>query len=121
MKIKLDENFPARTASVLNAAGHDVHTAGEESLSGCDDLELWNAAQREERFLITQDMDFSDVRRFTPGTHSGILLVRLRSPSADNLVERVRELFHKESATEWSGCFVVATEHKVRIRRPPNK
>jgi predicted nuclease of predicted toxin-antitoxin system len=42
------------------------------------DCEVWEAAQRDERFLITQDLDFSDVRRFVPGSHRGILLVRLR-------------------------------------------
>jgi predicted nuclease of predicted toxin-antitoxin system len=121
MKIKLDENLPTRTASALKTAGHDVQTVREEGLSGCFDLNLWETAQREKRFLITQDLDFSDVRRFAPGTHHGILLVRLRSPSGDILVERVEQLFLKENVGQWSGCFVVATEHKVRVRRPPSK
>jgi hypothetical protein len=34
-------------------------------------------AQRAGRFLVTQDLDFSDVRRFEPGSHHGLLLVRL--------------------------------------------
>jgi predicted nuclease of predicted toxin-antitoxin system len=80
MKIKLDENLPLRLASSLKGLGHDVYTAHEEGLGGCADREIWEAAQKESRFLITQDLDFSDARQFVPGSHCGILLVRLHSP-----------------------------------------
>jgi predicted nuclease of predicted toxin-antitoxin system len=118
MNIKLDENLPFRLASRLPSLGHDVHTAQAEGLTGRLDAEIWEAAQREARFLITQDLDFSDARRFAPGTHHGILLFRLRSPSRQNLVDRVEEIFQMEDVTPWAGCFVVATERKVRVRHP---
>jgi predicted nuclease of predicted toxin-antitoxin system len=84
MRIKIDENLPAQIASRLNSFGHEVHTAQEEGLGGCLDQMIWEAAQRDERFLITQDLDFSDARQFAPGTHHGILLVRMHSPSRIN-------------------------------------
>ena len=80
MKIKLDENLTVSIVPVLTKLGHDVQTTIEEGLKGKLDQDIWQAAQREERFLMTQDMDFSDVRRFAPGTHQGILLLRLHSP-----------------------------------------
>jgi predicted nuclease of predicted toxin-antitoxin system len=118
MRIKLDENLPLRTASRLQALGHDVHTAQDEGLSGCVDEEIWNAAQKEQRYLITQDLDFSDIRRFAPGEHHGILVIRLNSPSRLRLVERIEELFQSEDVVSWARCFAVASERKVRIRRP---
>jgi predicted nuclease of predicted toxin-antitoxin system len=121
MRAKLDENLPLQIATRLRDLGHDVHTTQQESLSGCDDSVLWKEAQREGRTLITQDLDFSDSRRFTPGTHHGIVLVRLRSPSRLRLVERVEEVFQREAVSEWAGCFVVVTEQKVRVRRAPTK
>jgi len=119
MRIKLDENLLARLSVILLSLHHDVHTVAEENLSGGSDREVWEAAQRDVRFLITQDLDFSDLRRFAPGTHSGILLVRLRSPDRESLIRRIRELFQHEEASRWTGCFVVATERKVRVVRPP--
>jgi predicted nuclease of predicted toxin-antitoxin system len=80
VKIKLDENLPERPAQELAALGHDVDTVRAEHLAGRPDNEIWQAAQSVDRFLITQDLDFSDVRRYTPGTHGGLLLVRSRSP-----------------------------------------
>ncbi len=118
MKAKLDENLPLQIAFRLRELGHDVHTTQQENLSGCDDSELWANAQREGRTLITQDLDFSDSRRFTPGTHHGIVLIRLHSPSRLRLVERMQEAFQTEPVDEWAGCFVVVTDHKIRVRRP---
>jgi predicted nuclease of predicted toxin-antitoxin system len=118
MKIKLDENLPVRLAILLKNVGHDVQTAYEEQLVGRADSEIWVAAQQESRFLITQDMDFSDARRFAPGTHHGLLLVRLRSPNRRDLAERVEGLFRRENVDHRCGCFVVATERKIRVLRP---
>jgi len=121
MKIKLDENLPSRLANALNQLGHDVHTSPEEGLSGRADPEIWQMAQRESRFLITQDLDFSDSRKFAPGSHCGILLVRLRSPSRKALIERVTVLFQSENVSQWERCFVVATERKLRVVKPSGK
>lgn len=79
MKIKLDENLPLRLAAGLAVLGHEVHTVFDEDLLGARDERIWAVAQEEERFLITQDLDFADLRRFIPGTHHGVLLVRLHS------------------------------------------
>lgn len=117
MRIKLDENLPARLATVLANLHHDVHTLTEESLSGKSDREVWDAAQQDARFLITQDMDFSDVRRFAPSTHCGILLVRLHSPDRGSLIRRVSEVFRTERVDHWTGCFVVVTDRKIRVIR----
>jgi hypothetical protein len=68
MKIKLDENLPHQLAALLADLGHQVHTVFEERLVGRDDMDIGEAAQRESRFLITQDLDFSDARRFAPGS-----------------------------------------------------
>jgi predicted nuclease of predicted toxin-antitoxin system len=118
VNIKLDENLPERLVSKLQALGHDVDTVRSEHLAGRDDNEVWQAAQAAGRFLITQDLDFSDLRRFTPGTHAGLLLVRLAQPGRDALVARVAILFATEHVDQWRGCLVVATGHKVRVKRP---
>ena len=82
MKIKLDENLPERLVAALAALGHDIDTVRAERLNGQADPNVWSATQATKRFLITQDLDFSDVRRYEPGTHIGLLLVRWRGPAA---------------------------------------
>lgn len=118
MKIKLDENLPARLADLLKSWNHDTDTVGDEGLNGRADTDVWAAAKRDNRLLITQDLDFSDIHQFRPGTHPGLLLVRLREPGANALLEHVAAAVRSNDVESWSGCFIVLTERKVRIKRP---
>jgi hypothetical protein len=116
--IKLDESLPERLVGELAALGHDVDTVRAEHLAGRDDTDVWAAAQAAGRFLITQDLDSSDVRRYAPGTHAGLLLVRLAHPGLEALLTRVTTIFSTEPVEQWRRCLVVATEHKIRVKRP---
>ena len=115
MKIKLDENLPTSLVDLLSALDHDVATVKMEHLKGRPDPEIWQAAQRENRFLITQDLDFSDLRRFRPGSHGGLLVIRLTKPGRKALTERIHQLFRTEETENWPGCFVIAS---VRTKTP---
>jgi predicted nuclease of predicted toxin-antitoxin system len=115
MRIKLDENLPARLSLLLRELGHSVSTVDDEGLGGSPDSVIWLAAQREARFLITQDLDFSDLRTFAPGTHHGILLVRLHSPSRQALSDRIMAAFSTEDVEAWLGCFVIVSSRKIRV------
>ena len=117
MKIKLDENIPASLVGLLNGLGHDADNVLQEGLEGENDPTVWAAAQSEGRFLITQDLDFSDVRQFQPGTHAGILLVRLQNPNRRTLAAIVERIFTEEDVETWHSAFVVVTERKLRVRR----
>jgi predicted nuclease of predicted toxin-antitoxin system len=119
MRIKLDENIAGSAAARLTVLGHDVHTVIEEQLSGRIDSEVWAAAQLEERFLITQDLDFSDRRRFAAGSHAGVLLVRLPDSEQWRITDYLVAWLSTPDASTWERCFVVATPNKVRVRRPP--
>ena len=79
---------------------------------------MWRTAQAGGRFLITQDLDFSDARKYAPGTHQGLLLVRLLQPGRIALQDRVSSLFRTEAVDTWFGCMVTATHTKVRVKRP---
>lgn len=118
MRIKLDENIPASIANSIAALGHDVDTVVEEGIKGADDPTVWAAAHRESRFLVTQDIEFADSRERPPGTHHGVLLVRMKEPGRLALSQHLISLFGSEDVEAWAGCIVVATERKVRVRRP---
>lgn len=118
MKVKLDENLPASLVDLLSRLGHDADSSIDEGLGGADDQSICSAAQSEGRFFVTQDLDFSDLRKFRPGHHHGLLLLRLYHPSREQLENRIVDLFRSESVKDWARCFVVATESKTRVKRP---
>lgn len=104
MKIKLDENLPIRLVPLLTDLGHDVESVPDEQIAGRDDDVVWSAAQANGRFLVTQDLDFSDARKYAPGTHHGLLLIRLPQPSRTALFDRVSTLFRTEAVDSWRGA-----------------
>lgn len=117
MKLKLDENLPESLVGELAALGHDVDNVRLEGLTGQSDPDIWRAAQQDGRFLITQDLDFSDNRQFAPGTHHGLMLVRLRVPGRRALAARIAEAFRSADADSWARCFVLLTDSKLRVHR----
>ena len=117
MKLKLAENLPRQLVQILSDLGHDVDTVPDEQLAGRNDDAVWAAAQAAQRFLVTQDLDFSDARKYAPGTHHGLLLVRLPQPGRQALLTRIVMLFRTEAVESWNGCVVSATPTKVRVRR----
>jgi predicted nuclease of predicted toxin-antitoxin system len=119
VKLKLDENLPESLGAALAALNHDVDSVRQEGLAGHDDPDVWAAAQVAGRFLITQDLDFSDARKFQPGTHHGLLLVRLPDAGRAALTRRIVEVFRNEDAGSWAGCFAVLSGHKLRVLLPP--
>jgi len=118
MKIKLDENMPASLKGLLASLGHDTDTVVSEGLAGRDDSTIWSAAQEAGRLLVTQDLDFSDLRKFMPGTHNGVVLFRLQEPGWPALMSRAESVFSTIRVDDWAGCLVVVTQHKIRVRRP---
>jgi hypothetical protein len=118
MKVKLDENLPESLVATLARLNHDSDNVRSEGLVGRPDSDVWQAAQSTGRFLITQDLDFSGMRKFAPGTHHGLLLMSLRSPGRLALANRLLNLFQSEDVNGWAKCFVLATDTKVRVHRP---
>lgn len=117
MKIKLDENIPIEVVNLLESYGHDVDTVFDEGLQGASDPNVWEAANKDGRFFITQDLDFSDTRKFVPGSHSGIMLIRLSDPSRTTVVDRLSAALQNQHLDEWKRCFVILSDRKIRIRQ----
>ncbi len=117
MKLKLDENIPQSAAMRLAALGYDVDTVLDEQLGGRGDEDVWAAAQAEDRFLVTHDLDFSDTRKFEPGQHAGVLIVRLPDSEQWRVGDHLVAWFSDPLARTWQRCMVIATLRKVRVVR----
>ena len=107
-----------RLTGVLRALGHDVEHVYTKQLSGHPDPDIMALAQAEQRLLITADRRFADARVFMPGTHAGLLFLRLKHAARNAISAKVQSLFETEAVESWRGCFVVATEVKLRVRCP---
>lgn len=92
MKFKLDENFGTSTQSIFQEAGHDVHTVYQEQLQGAIDQKIYQVCQKEQRCLVTLDLDFANVIRFPPDQTPGIVVMRMpKNPGMMTLKQLVRQ------------------------------
>lgn len=118
MRLKLDENITVAAKGPLVALGHDVDTVPEEHLAGQPDADVLAAAVGDERALVTFDLGFGDPRAYPPGSHRGVILLRLRDQQPDNVVSVLQRLAENHDLDELVGCVVVVTERLIRIRWP---
>ncbi|MFL6192955.1 MAG: DUF5615 family PIN-like protein [Thermoanaerobaculia bacterium] len=115
--VKLDENLSRLHVQFLRGLGYEADRVHDQGLSGASDEIVWKRVCAEGRFLITLDLDFSDVRRFEPGTHPGILLIRARNNSAIAVLEILRRVVSEQPLLHLQGCLAVADPNLTRIRR----
>jgi len=118
MRIKLDENLPEALADLLRLAKHDVATAHEENLSGAKDPIVTAAVKREARLFMTFDLEFADVRKYPPGSHSGIVVFRLQDQRWRVLEMPARRLVESGLLERLHGGLAVVDETRIRTRAP---
>jgi predicted nuclease of predicted toxin-antitoxin system len=117
LRIKVDEDLSSEVAHVFRRADHDAVTVDEQGWSGCHDSVLWSAVQKEGRVLVTADKGFADVRRHSPGTHGGVILLRLDGESRSGYISLVGALIGIQAIEELAGAVAVVTPRGVRIHR----
>lgn len=116
LRLKLDENIPARALSALQVQGHDVQTAASEGLGGAADAAVLAACVAEDRILVTLDLDFADIRTYPPGSHKGVWVLRPPRQTFDAFVALVEAAVRLSSAERTAGQLWIIDERRVRIR-----
>jgi predicted nuclease of predicted toxin-antitoxin system len=116
MNIFADECVYKVTVDRLRSWGHDVLTAQEAGLAGKPDEEILAYAIRYERVLITIDMDFSNIRHYTPKSHKGIIVAKIRPRNANQVHKVLEHLLNNIEAGRLSKSLVIVDQNKYRIR-----
>jgi len=78
-KFLVDESLGAEVADALRGAGWNAVFAGDLGLLGRSDEDVFAAACREDRILLTHDRDFLNDRIFRPDRNPGLVVL----PGAD--------------------------------------
>jgi predicted nuclease of predicted toxin-antitoxin system len=109
VKFKLDENLPASSAAILAGAGQ---------LNGATDPEVVAAATAAGRVLISLDVGLGDIRAYPPGSHAGIVVLRLTDQSAATVSKAVCDLAALTKTDGLAGAVSVLQHGLLRIRHP---
>jgi predicted nuclease of predicted toxin-antitoxin system len=120
-RLKVDEDLPRQIADLLEARGHDAGTVVGQGLQGIADAILWPRVQQELRWFVTADKGFGDLRRYPPGTHAGVILLRAREESRRAYLELAEKAVSRLDLDQLSGAVIVVTPRGIRMRRSPGR
>ena len=116
MRFKLDENLPIQFKRLFTESGHDAATVIDEGIGGVTDSELASVCFTEERVLVTQDLDFADIRTYPPPKHPGIIVFRLATQARDDVLQVAATLIEALVTASPIGQLWIVEDTRVRIR-----
>jgi predicted nuclease of predicted toxin-antitoxin system len=116
VKFKLDENLSPSLGLIFEAAGHDAHSIVQQALGGQPDDRVLDVCNREQRALVTLDLDFSNILTYPPARSAGIVVLRLVDQAhvtVEAAIRRVLSLLPEEPVT---GMLWIVEDRRIRIR-----
>ena len=116
MRVKLDENLPIQLKRIFTESGHDAATVVDEGIGGATDAEVASACLVEDRVLVTQDLDFANIRTYPPSLYPGIIVIRLGSQSRDSILEAGKTLVDALAQSSPQGQTWIVEDARLRIR-----
>ena len=117
MRTKVDEDLPRATVQMLRDRGHEAVSVIEQGMGGWKDPVLWQAIQSEQRFLVTADKGFADIRSYPPGSHAGVLLLRPDEDGIQPVIELLERVLANHDPKALARTVTVVTPRGIRIRR----
>jgi predicted nuclease of predicted toxin-antitoxin system len=119
VKLKVDENLPEEIADLLTRHGYDAVTVADQGWRGMADPDLWQGIQDEGRWLVTADKELADRRHRPPGTHAGVILLRLSRENRREYLRLAQRVIDDVNLDDAAGAVIVLTDRGLRIRRAP--
>ena len=117
MRFLADENVSRLVVERLRAAGFDVASV-QETTPGAPDKDILDAADSDDRVLVTEDRDFGELVVRQRLKVRGVILLELdRVPSAAE-AELVADIV-RIHANKLTGNLVVVEPARIRVRPLP--
>src|SRR5215475_9393621 len=106
----IDENLGPRLAPALRSAGYDAIDVFALKLNGRSDEDVFAAAWRDGRILLTQDRDFLDDCQFQPHRNAGVVV--LPAVNDDGLMKAMVYALSiiKNGAELWTGAKILVSQ-----------
>jgi len=112
-------NLSPLTVASLAGDGVDILRVSELLPANASDEVILDLARREERVMITQDMDFSALLALGGHDRPSLVTLRLLDTDPATVTHRLRHVLPQIEAVLRQGCAVTVEDSTVRVRRLP--
>lgn len=113
-RLLLDENIGRIVAEFLRSQSYNVLSI-LESFPGAEDKRILEISVKEDRIFITLDKDIGKLVYLYSQKHVGIIFLRLKKESVENIIKLLLPALNKYS-NKLKGKFTTVSEGKIRIK-----
>lgn len=107
------------TVEALRGAHHHAVHLREEGLIRLPDPEIAAKAAREDRVVLTFDLDFGDILAATRNDAPSVIIFRLRNQTPAAVNPRLFKVISDCEAELTSGAIIIVEDEGYRVRRLP--
>ena len=118
MRFLVDEDLPRSIDGLLRRYGHEAVNVRDIGLKGATDAEVASHAHREGLCLMTGDLDFSDMRNYSPEEYAGLAVLRPPgTATAAFILELVESFLRQEDiVAQLPAKLAIVEAGRIRMR-----
>jgi predicted nuclease of predicted toxin-antitoxin system len=120
LRFLLDMGVSYKVAIWLNGMEHNAIHLNDEGLHKMNDHSIIEKAIKEDRVILTADMDFGHILSFTKANNVSVIQFRIFDLSPENIIAKLTIVFDKFSDELNSHSIILTVqEKKIRIKDLP--
>lgn len=119
MKFLLDMGVSHHTATFLRTKGYDAIHLLDLQLIRATDRESIELARRENRIVLTHDLDFGTLMAASSEHLPSVVIFRLNDMRPLNVNRHLSVILERYADVLVSGAILSVNEYRIRVRRLP--
>jgi predicted nuclease of predicted toxin-antitoxin system len=114
-----DMCIDVRIAMCLLQNGHDATHLRDQGLHRMPNGEIFEKAIREDRIVITFDLDFGEIAALTESRKASVILFRLKNTRTHHVIERLSSVIEHFADALKRGSILTVEDTRCRVRYFP--
>lgn len=117
MKFLIDANLPYSAKETFENNKLDAVHVRDVGLFDASDEDIFRYAQKNDKIIVTRDLDFADAIRFVPGKHHGIIVIRVSYLMTAVSINKIINSFLKKALLDKiKNALVILETDRYRLR-----
>lgn len=119
MRFLADMGVSMATVKALREKHHDIIHLAEEGLYRLPDDQILSKAEKENRVVLTFDLDFADLLATGAKKFPSVVLFRTRHRKPNFITERLFEILGNSGEELENGSIIMVSDSDYRVRHLP--